>query len=58
MAIGDLMEGYEDQQDAKRYRWLRDKRGGGHAVVCGDLLEGKELDELCDRYLAADTGVE
>lgn len=41
------------KRDAARYRWLRDHRGGGHAVVNGDLLEGSELDENIDAALRA-----
>lgn len=42
-----------DVTDAARYRWLRDHRGGGHAVVNGELLEGSELDENIDAALRA-----
>jgi hypothetical protein len=40
-----------DAKDARRYRWLRDKGGGGWAVVNGELLEGAELDTLIDTAL-------
>ena len=42
-----------DVTDAARYRWLRDHRGGEHAVVNGELLEGSELDENIDAALRA-----
>ena len=42
-----------EAQDAARYRWLRDHRGGEDAVVNGNLLEGSELDENIDNALRA-----
>lgn len=60
MAIGDLMEGYQDQQDAKRYRWLRDKADANRAhpfiaIYAGSFTQwsGESADEKIDKAMAA-----
>lgn len=44
------------QKDAARYRMLRDKGAGDHAVLNGELACGEELDRIIDKLIVADLG--
>lgn len=59
MSVGDLMQGYEDQQDAKRYRWLKahpDTTPNLWRLLAkgGPENSSESFDKMVDRIMASE----